>query len=103
MIFDVLAVDGQSLTALSFARRRDSLEQLGLHGPAWMTPDTFDDGHARYDAVCDRGLRGHRREVAACQLSAGAARLDQGEDPAYWRRPSEMAAMSKRRGPVLPG
>jgi bifunctional non-homologous end joining protein LigD len=58
MIFDVLAADGDSLTALSFARRRDKLEQAGLDGPAWLTPDTFEDGHALYNAVCDRGLEG---------------------------------------------
>ena len=58
MIFDARAADSESLTSLSFVRRRDRLEQLGLDGPAWMTPDTFNDGHALYDAVCQRGLEG---------------------------------------------
>ena len=46
MIFDLLAVDGESVTHLSYAKRRERLEQLGLDEHWWTTPDTFDDGQA---------------------------------------------------------
>src|SRR4051794_29600050 len=55
VIFDLLAVDGESLLPRPYSERRVRLEKLGLHGSAWMTPDTFDDGAALYTAVCDRG------------------------------------------------
>jgi bifunctional non-homologous end joining protein LigD len=103
MIFDVLAVDGESLTALSFARRRDSLEQLGLDGPAWTTPDTFDDGHALYDAVCDRGLAGFVAKWRRASSRLGQRGLIKVKNPAYWRRPSEMAAMKSAEVRCCPG
>jgi hypothetical protein len=41
VIFDVLAADGESVTAWSYARCRDRLEQLGLDASAWMR-ESFD-------------------------------------------------------------
>ena len=95
MIFDVLAADGESVTAWSYARRRDRLEQLGLDGPAWMTPDTFDDGHALYDAVCERGLEGVVAKWRRASYRPGQRGWIKVKNPAYWRRPYEMAAMSR--------
>jgi bifunctional non-homologous end joining protein LigD len=31
---------------------------LNVNGPHWQTPETFDDGHALFDAVCEEGLEG---------------------------------------------
>ena len=70
MIFDVLAADGESITSWSYARRRDRLERLGLDGPAWITPDTFDDGGALYAASVSVGSRAWC-EVAACHYRPG--------------------------------
>jgi bifunctional non-homologous end joining protein LigD len=95
MIFDVLEVDGESHTASSFARRRDRLEQLGLDGPAWMTPDTFDDGHALYNAVCERGLEGIVAKWRRASYRPGQRGWIKVKNPAYWRRDSEFAAMSR--------
>ena len=96
MVFDVLAVDGESVTAWSYAKRRDKLEQLGLDGPAWMTPDTFDGGHALYDAVCERGLEGivakWRRAYRPGQR--GWIKV---KNPDYWRRPHELDARRRKR------
>ena len=87
MVFDVLAVDGESITAWSYAKRRDRLEQLGLDGAAWMTPDTFDDGHALYDAVCERGLEGVVAKWRRASYRPGQRGWIKVKNPAYWRRP----------------
>ncbi len=86
MVFDVLAVDGESITGWSYAKRRDRLEQFGLDGPAWMTPDTFDDGHALYDAVCERGLEGVVAKWRWASYRPGQRGWIKVKNPAYWRR-----------------
>lgn len=53
---DPLAIDDESLLTHTYAQRRARLEALQLDGPAWSTPDSFDDGEALYAAVCERGL-----------------------------------------------
>lgn len=58
MIFDLLAVDDECLLGQPYGERRARLEAHRLHGPAWMTPDTFDDGESLYAGVCERGLEG---------------------------------------------
>jgi bifunctional non-homologous end joining protein LigD len=102
-VFDVLAIGGESVTALSFARRRDRLEKLDLDGPAWMTPDTFDDGHALYNAVCERGFEGILAKWRRASYRPGQRGWIKVKNPAYWRRGLELAAMSKRRDPVPTG
>ena len=89
MIFDVLAADGESITSWSYAKRRDRLEQLGLDGPAWMTPDTFDDGHALYDAVCERGLEGVVAKWRRASYRPGQRGWIKVKNRADWRRRSE--------------
>jgi hypothetical protein len=34
------------------------LEALNLNGIYWSTSETFDDGEALFEAVCERGLEG---------------------------------------------
>ena len=58
MVFDVLAVDGESTMELPYRKRRELLESLRLDGPWWRTPDVFKDGQALVDAACDHGARG---------------------------------------------
>jgi bifunctional non-homologous end joining protein LigD len=58
MIFDLLSLDGRSLLSLPDSKRRAELEELDLHGPYWHTPETFDDGDALFEAVCERELEG---------------------------------------------
>ena len=38
MLFDVLEVDGNDVTALPYVERHAVLERLGLAGPNWQTP-----------------------------------------------------------------
>ena len=68
------------MTHLSFAKRRERLEQLGLDEHWWTTPNTFDDGQALYDAVCERRLEGIVAKWRRSSYGRGGA-LDQGEEP----------------------
>lgn len=57
-VFDVPVLDGQDLTHRPWSERRHALEQLGLHGTSWRTPETFDDGAALLAATAAQGLEG---------------------------------------------
>src|SRR4051794_10172266 len=58
VIFDLLAIEKECLLSQPYSERRQRLQTLELNGPAWMTPDSFEDGSALYKAVCERGLEG---------------------------------------------
>lgn len=58
VIFDLLSLDRRSLLGLPYSERRAELEALDLHGPYWHTPETFDDGAALFEAICERELEG---------------------------------------------
>jgi bifunctional non-homologous end joining protein LigD len=58
VIFDVLSLDGYSLMAEPYRERRRHLEALNLNNPYWRTPETFEDGEALFEAVCERELEG---------------------------------------------
>jgi bifunctional non-homologous end joining protein LigD len=58
MIFDLLRVDGGDAMCLPYAERRALLEELDLDGPAWRTPQAFDDGEALLEATSAHGLEG---------------------------------------------
>jgi bifunctional non-homologous end joining protein LigD len=57
--FDLLWLDGHSLCAEPYERRRQLLAGLGLDGPCWQSPrHRVGDGEALFAAVRDRGLEG---------------------------------------------
>jgi bifunctional non-homologous end joining protein LigD len=59
MIFDVLYLDGRTVTGLPYEERRRLLEGLGLRGSAWQTPSHHvGDGAALLDASRAQGLEG---------------------------------------------
>jgi len=41
LAFDILYLDGQSLTSEPYSRRREILADLGLNGPHWTVPPSF--------------------------------------------------------------
>lgn len=43
LVFDVLHLDGRSLLHLPYRERRAVLQELGVAGPAWLTPPAFTD------------------------------------------------------------
>ena len=57
--FDLLWLDGHSLTALPYVERRERLRELGLDGRSWQTPDhVVGNGPAVLEASRERGLEG---------------------------------------------
>jgi bifunctional non-homologous end joining protein LigD len=95
MVFDVLAVDGHDLTCNPYESRRAVLESLDLNGLHWTTPDAFDDGHALFTAVCERGLEGVVAKRRDDRYWPGARRWVKTKNPNYWRRDSEIEALRR--------
>ena len=97
IIFDVLSVEGRSVMDVPYARRRGILEQLGLNGRHWRTPEAFDDGHALWEAVCEHELEG----VVAKRRSGRYVPGDRGwiktKNRAYWRFEMEREGAFKSR------
>ena len=59
VIFDLLHLDGHSVRELSYMRRRELLDQLGLDGPRWRTPRYRNGGGASLlEAARLQGLEG---------------------------------------------
>ncbi len=56
MVFDLLRLDGEDLTARPLAERRDLLLGLGLE--RWQVPASYDDGAMLWDATRQQGLEG---------------------------------------------
>ncbi len=59
MVFDLIYLDGDSLTRLPYTERRARLEALALDGPGWRTPAYHaGEGRALFDASAAQGLEG---------------------------------------------
>jgi bifunctional non-homologous end joining protein LigD len=59
LIFDLLWLDGHSLTALPYSDRRELLEALELDGPHWNVPESHrGQGAALLAATREQGLEG---------------------------------------------
>jgi bifunctional non-homologous end joining protein LigD len=58
IVFDLLELDGEDLMGLPLTERRERLEALGVHGPSWQVPATYDDGAMLLAATEQQGLEG---------------------------------------------
>lgn len=59
VLFDVMHLAGESLTGLSYVRRRARLEELELSGPHWSTPAALvGHGERALTATRENGLEG---------------------------------------------
>lgn len=60
MVFDLLRLDGEDLTGLSWTERRVRLEELAEEGGlgSWQVPGTYDDGRLLHQATLAQGLEG---------------------------------------------
>lgn len=58
MVFDLLRLDGEDLTARPLEERRGLLEELPLAESTWQVPPAYDDGDMLFDATLQQGLEG---------------------------------------------
>jgi bifunctional non-homologous end joining protein LigD len=98
VVFDVLAQNGVRVMHLPYERRRRILEELELQGPAWCTPDRFDDGEALFRAVEAQGLEGIVAKPLASTYQPGERGWLKVKNRSYWRFGQELElARSHRR------
>jgi bifunctional non-homologous end joining protein LigD len=72
VVFDVLHLDGRSLLAEPYERRRDALLDLGLNGERWQTPaHHVGDGRAMLEASRRAGLEGIIAKRLDCPYTPG--------------------------------
>lgn len=58
MVFDVMRLDGNDLTAMPLGERRKILADLGLEHSTWQVPAAYDDGPMLFEATLQQGLEG---------------------------------------------
>lgn len=58
MVFDLLRLDGEDLTARPLEERRALLEELPLGDSTWQVPASYDDGDMLFEATRQQGLEG---------------------------------------------
>ncbi len=75
-LFDVLVVDGEDVRTLPWQERRGLLESLALDGPAWRTPEVFEDGAALFEVTLAQGLEGVVAKRRASTYQAGVRSRD---------------------------
>ena len=72
MVFDVVFLDGRSLTGLPYEERREVLLGLGLDGPTWQTPaHHVGDGQALLELSRAQGLEGIIAKRLDCPYTPG--------------------------------
>ncbi|MGO9902062.1 MAG: DNA ligase D [Solirubrobacteraceae bacterium] len=72
-IFDLVHLDGRSLTELPYVERRDALAKLELNGPAWRVPEAHaGEGAALLEATATAGLEGIVAKRLDSRYSPGA-------------------------------
>ena len=75
--FDLLWLDGRSLCAEPYERRRELLQELGLDGECWQVPrHHHGDGARLFAAVRERGLEGIVAKRLASPYRAGRRTSD---------------------------
>lgn len=110
MVFDLLRLFGNDLTAQPWKERRRLLEQLGLQGPHWQVPPVYDDGHQLFEATREQGLEGIVSKRRTAPYAVGRRSSDWLKSPhrtfvsavvGAWR--PEKTGTSTRLGAVLLG
>jgi bifunctional non-homologous end joining protein LigD len=85
MIFDVLSVDGRSVTARPYGERRQILDDLHLDASGWRTPEAFADGQALWEAVCEHELEGVVAKRRSGRYLPGGRGWIKTKNRDYWR------------------
>ncbi len=76
MVFDLLRLFGQDLTAQPWSGRRQLLESLELGGSSWQVPAVYDDGAQLLAATRAQGLEGVVSKLRSSRYLAGARSAD---------------------------
>jgi bifunctional non-homologous end joining protein LigD len=98
MVFDLLSIEGQDLTLAPYSERRTHLEALSLDGVHWQTPETFEDGGALFDAVCEHELEGVVAKRRNGRYRPGQRDWVKTKNRNYWRYELEReSAITKPR------
>jgi ATP-dependent DNA ligase len=58
---------------------------LSLEGPQWRTPQTFDDGEALWEAVCEHELEGVVAKKRSGRYVSGERGWVKTKNRDYWR------------------
>lgn len=87
MVFDLLRLFGQDLTAQPWTARRELLEKLDLDSRHWQVPPVFDDGAQLLAATADQGLEGIVSKRRSAPYAAGRRSAD-------WRKLPHRASRS---------
>jgi bifunctional non-homologous end joining protein LigD len=85
IVFDVLSVEGEEVRREPYRERRQILEELPLAGPRWRVPETFEDGEALWQAVCEHELEGVVAKRVNEPYLAGERRWTKVKNRAYRR------------------
>jgi bifunctional non-homologous end joining protein LigD len=96
VIFDVLYLGGHSLMGEPYRERRRQLEALNLNGVYWRTPETFEDGEALFEAVCERELEGIVAKRVDGRYRSGERGWTKIKNRNYWRYELEREAAINR-------
>jgi bifunctional non-homologous end joining protein LigD len=97
IVFDVLSVEGESVVAQAYSKRRLLLKDLQLDGPQWRTPQAFDDGGALWDAVCEHELEGVVAKPRHSRYMSAERGWTKTKKRGYWRYEMEREGASKHR------
>jgi len=102
VVFDVLSVDGEDVRREPYRERRQILEGLGLDGPQWKVPQTFEEGEALWSAVCEHELEGVVAKRLHEPYLCGERSWVKVKNRSYWRYELERegALRTSRRVPV---
>ena len=76
---------GESLTSRPYGERRRILEEMGLDGAQWRTPETFDDGAALWHAIREHDLEGVVAKKRTSCYRPGERGWVKVKNRAYWR------------------
>jgi ATP-dependent DNA ligase len=75
------------------------LEALNLNDLHWQTPETFDDGEALWDAVCEHELEGVVAKGRSSRYTPGERDWIKTKNREYWRFEMEREGAFKARRP----